>query len=199
MEKYDENYFVGFIDNLDWNSKKNSITIEGYCYIKGINQIKDNCVKKSVIISLCNKKYLIPLKNTLREDLVSYEGFDYRYAGFIGSIDLGYIDTMDSLSPGKWEISVNLIVDDIEVSGRLHAKDIDVVCTPKIMKNKSINKFVRIEPCIEDNLFVIKSEIDDFVKIKENIFLKKFKNMLKALKKKINKIKLKLIACLYRQ
>lgn len=181
--------FVGKVDNLDWNSKKNTISLSGYCYVEGFNQRDSSSVKKSIILQKGEKKYLMPLKNTIRDLKNSNEyNCDYRYCGFAGSIDLGFVDGMDSLSEGIWDLKLNIITNQIEMAENLPFDGtFDDIVEKKIINVKE-NCIVSLRPIMQDGVLKIESVVDSKL---ENVrhnnghlksIMKAFYDFLKAIK-----------------
>lgn len=143
--------FVGIIDGLDWNSDKDCITIDGYCYIRGKSQGSNSSVKKSIIIECGDKKYTLPLKNVMRSDINNgLKDADYSFCGFSGLIDLGYIDNMDGLDIGDWKLRINLRVDDVELTEDLKYVGSVNNLVPKSFESNRHRCFVDVTPTVRD-------------------------------------------------
>lgn len=112
--------FVGKIEKVKWNSKKQSLIISGYCFIDGIDIETEEKVKKSLIISNDSKSYVVKAKNTLRHDVTESFGLEknnYDYSGFSCVVDVGFIDRMKPLDEGSWNVDIYLNVSGVEYRG----------------------------------------------------------------------------------
>lgn len=191
---------LAIIEEITWNSNKTTMTIEGYSYIKGVDIKKRSDVKKSISIALSNQKFYVPLINEEREDLVHCsDKHNYRYAGFKGTLDLGYINSMDSLSPGNWSLNINIIVNDLEVEiPLLYKGNLDDI-TPMLVINKKNKCYVNIIPYVEDERLYIQSSIDESITVEQKISAKdKFKDTINELLKWLHDEKLKIVGYIYK-
>lgn len=200
MNKDERESLIGVIDEITWNTKKTVITIKGYSYLKGFNLTKSSSVKKSLVVFSGEKKFYIPLVNEVRLDLMNCDGYNYQYAGFKGSLDLGYINSMDSLSPGDWSLNINIIIDDLEQEIPLCYKGSLEDVSPKVIPNKENKCLVKIEPYVMDERICIKSTIDESRPMFKKVpFKHKIRNKLKPFLKYLNKKKLKVVSFIYKQ
>lgn len=150
--------FIGKIESIDWESKNDLISLKGFCYVEGFNFSTNESVKKNLIISNGKKTYYLPLKNSSRTDIVDKKGkYSYKFSGFNGTIDIGYLDNMDSLAVGKWSIRLGLIINGYEGEHSLEC-DLDLKeYKGKILKNKRRNALIEIKPIIDNGDFCLKS------------------------------------------
>ena len=191
---------VAIIEEITWNSNKTTMTIEGYSYINGVDIKKRSDVKKSISIALSNQKFYVPLINEEREDLVRCsDKHNYRYAGFKGTLDLGYINSMDSLSPGNWSLNINIIVNDLEIEiPLLYKGNLDDIA-PMLVINKKNKRYVNIMPYVEDERLYIQSSIDESVTVEEKISAKdKFKDAIHEVLQWLHDEKLKIVGYIYK-
>jgi CDP-ribitol ribitolphosphotransferase len=131
-----DNNFVGKIENVKWNEETEGIFLEGYSFVNYVNTDTEEKVKKSIIISNGNKKYVIKANNVFRKDITESfgrNGISYDYSGFSCFIDLGFIDRMKPISSGKWNIQIYINVDGHEYEG-----DIDY------LSNSVVEKLIRV-------------------------------------------------------
>ena len=201
MNKDERESLVGVIDEIIWNTKKTVITIKGYSYLKGFDLTKSSSVKKSLVIFSGEKKFYISLVNEVRLDLMNCDdGYNYQYAGFKGSLDLGYINSMDSLSPGDWSLNINIIIDDLEQNIPLIYKGSLDDVIPKVILNKENKCYVKVEPFVIDEKLYIKSSVDNSESIVKKVsFRDKLRKKIKPLLKYLNKKKLKIVSIIYNQ
>ncbi|WP_297631069.1 CDP-glycerol glycerophosphotransferase family protein [uncultured Clostridium sp.] len=99
----------GYIESIDLNTGDESLIIKGYAFIEKENINFPHKIKKSLVIRNKEKVYYIPTNNTLNTDVTrkfGKEKYNYDYAGFNGKVYVGYIDNMESLSEGTWEIGI---------------------------------------------------------------------------------------------
>lgn len=150
--------FIGKIESIDWESKHDVISLKGFCYVEGFNFATNESVKKNLIISNGKKTYYLPLKNSSRTDIVDKDNkYSYKFSGFNGTIDIGYLDSMDSLAVGKWSIRLGLIINGYEGEHSLEC-DLDLKeYKGKILKNKRRNALIEIKPIIDNGDFCLKS------------------------------------------
>lgn len=185
-------------DDLFWVNK-NSIRLSGYCFINGINLKRNSDVKKSVVISNEHNKYIIPLKNDLFVNPnLNHNNEDYKYAGFSGVLDLGFINKMDSLSPGEWSVEINIISGGYSeyVNIRLDENIEDI--ESRVVKNKQINGFVSIEPKIKDGVLVFSVSEKNNDKLQRQADNKNsVRRALKSFKKFLNDKKLEFVGYIY--
>lgn len=200
MKQKRRNACVAIIEEITWNSSNTTMTIEGYSYINGVDIKKRSDVKKSISIALSKQKFYVPLVNEERADLVRCsDGHNYRYAGFKGTLDLGYINSMDSLSPGNWSLNINIIVNDVEIEiPVLYRGNLDNI-EPMLVINKKNKRYVNIMPYIEDERLYIQSSVDESVTVEEKMSAKdKFNNTVHEVLQWLHDEKLKIVGYIYK-
>lgn len=166
---------------LDFSSYKNEAYFKGSCYLKYIKGFSESSVKQSVTLTNGEDRYNIPLTNIIMED---------GKVGFEGKIDLGFINTKDSLSPGFWILEIYLITDIDEYVGNA-SLNLDLnESHSKLFKNKKLKAIVEIAPELKEEVFGFKSSVASEYSVNN-------KKMLKALYKFIKFIKRNTIKIIY--
>ncbi|WP_288479577.1 CDP-glycerol glycerophosphotransferase family protein [uncultured Clostridium sp.] len=195
----DEN--VGHVEVINWNTKSNVLSLDGYAFINGKNINLDHKVKKSFMIKNKNnnKKYYIPAKNVFKPMITEEFGseeFNYDYSGFSGNIDIGVIDNMTPLSEGTWEISIYINADGVKAEIPLEYIGKKQILEEKRIAKKEFGFIQSISLSIINGIITFTSKeekvtLNEYSSIKNNRFknLKKFKKYILKKKRKFgNKI-----------
>ena len=109
---------------------------------------------------------------------------------------MGFIDGMDSLSEGIWDLKLNIITDQNEMAGNLSFDGtLEDIVDKKIVNIKE-NCIVKLKPIIQDGILKIESVIDSKL---ENVRHNNshLKNIMKAFYDFIKAIKSAFMSCLY--
>lgn len=105
------------LEDIEVNGKEGIIQLVGYAFFDKVEASNSKDIKKSLFIIKDKKKYYIPLDNMKRSDISSSfdKGYyNYDYCGFIGIIDVSYIDNMSVLDIGNWNLGLYVNVNGIE-------------------------------------------------------------------------------------
>lgn len=197
------NNTVAKIEEVKFNSKKQIVTIKGFCFIEGVDIEVEEKVKKSIIISNDKKTYVVKAKNVRREDITEVYGCglrNYNYAGFTCGIDIGYIDGMKPIDDGSWKVEVYLNLAGNEYRGDMTLAvedwdeclgDTDLTSIDECeMNNKVIfkygyNKLVIFDKSLDKLVF--ESKTDKSVSVCKEKVRKKVKKISTKLKKRRKK------------
>lgn len=198
--------FVGKIEKINWNSKKQSLILSGYAFSEGINIDTQEKVKKSLIISNDSRSYVIKAKSILRQDVTELYGLgknNYDYAGFSCVIDVGFIDGMTPLDEGSWNVDIYLNSSGTEYRGGIKMElDYDTENPEEDTEEQvrswafGLNNIVKIEEI--DGFLKIISKVDRNISISKAKRANKINQIISKLIKKKKKLSEKIGLYIYK-
>ena len=166
------NQFIGAIKRIDWGRGLNRVYFSGYALLEGINIDQNNKVKKSLIISNGKKKFFVPVQNILDEEItfkLGQEKYNYNFAGFEGYIDLGYINDMNPISDGEWNIGLYINADGVETEVIIPYDGQPIKVEPKKLRLSHSNKVYNVDLLINSNNEIVLPVVSEVISASDKL------------------------------